>query len=277
MTGRLERLTWGAVGTATVVVAGWALLDPSLYDGLIDPVIRPGAVGQDVVSVVAGVWLCSAAARRDLRPRARLVALGVLGYLFYGYGIFAIERMYNQLYLIYLLLFSAAFWSLILGVGQLIVRPPVVSTLSRWLHVTSAVGALLQPAIFYPLWISMLIPLMRDRNQVDSLYSIFVLDLCFVMPAFLFVGVGLLRHRAWARLAAPAMFVLGSVLMTSLALAELVKPAFGQPVTAAGLLPPLALTALFGVLAGMTMNGLRQAPKPDPRLAPSGPLPTVHR
>ena len=35
----------------------------------------------------------------------------------------------------------------------------------RW----SAAGSLLQPLIFYPLWISMLIPLMVRRDQIDSL------------------------------------------------------------------------------------------------------------
>ena len=45
------------------------------------------------------------------------------------------------------------------------------------------------------------------------------------------------------------MFVLGAVLIFSLALGELVKPAFGSPVTMAGLLPPTLLTTLFLALA----------------------------
>jgi hypothetical protein len=109
----------------------------------------------------------------------------------------------------------------------------------------------------------MLIPLMRDRDQIDSLYSIFVLDLCFVMPAFLFVGVGLIRKQGWALLMAPGMFVLGSVLMASLTIAELAKPIFGQPFIVAGVLPPLALAVLFAALAGVHLRNLQFKTNPD--------------
>jgi hypothetical protein len=262
MEGRLERLSWAAAGAATVGVSTWALLDASLYDGLINPSTRPGAIGQDIVNVLAGAWLCLVAARRDLQLRTRLVAMGVLGYLFYGYGIYTIERMYNPLYLVYLFVFTIAFWSLILAAGKLMKRPPS-PTLARRLRVTSAIGALLQPAIFYPLWIGMLIPLMRDRDQIDSLYSIFVLDLCFVMPAFLFVGLGLIRQQGWALLLAPGMFVLGSILMASLTIAELAKPMLGQPFIAAGVLPPLALAVLFAALAGVHLHNLQFRASPD--------------
>lgn len=256
MTGWLERLCWAVAGASTVVVSGWALLDSSLYDRLIDPATRPGALGQDAVNVIAGIWLSLAAARRELRPRTRLIVLGVLGYLFYGYGIFTIERMYNPLYLVYLLVFTVSFWSLIRGAGEVVLRPPGTPTLSRKVRLASAVGALIQPAIFYPLWIALLIPLMRDRHQIDTLYSIFVLDLCFVMPAFLIVGVGLVRQRPWALLLAPSMFVLGSVLMASLTLTELVKPRFAQAVSAVGVLPPLTLTVVFAALVVVHLQAL---------------------
>jgi hypothetical protein len=121
--------------------------------------------------------------------------------------------------------------------------------LPRRIAMISAGGALLQPLIFYPLWIGMLIPLMINHNQIDSLYSIFLLDLVFIMPAFLLVAVGQLLGRGWAVVLAPVMFVLGAVLIFSLALGELVKPAFGSPVTVAGLLPPTLLTLLFVALA----------------------------
>ena len=146
--------------------------------------------------------------------------------------------MYNALYLVYLFVFTVAFWSVIRAAGKVVFRPPGIPMLSRRLQVASVVGALIQPAIFYPLWIGMLILLMRERDQIDSLYSIFVLDLCFVMPAFLFVGVGLVRQRSWALLLAPGMFVLGSALMVSLTIAEFAKPMYGQPFNVAGVLAP---------------------------------------
>ena len=56
------------------------------------------------------------------------------------------------------------------------------------------------------------------------------------------------------------MFVLGAVLIFSLALGELVEPAFGSPVTMAGLLPPTLLTTLFLALAVLHLKKLSFRP-----------------
>ncbi|MEO3934454.1 hypothetical protein WMO79_16790 [Micrococcaceae bacterium Sec7.4] len=72
---------------------------------------------------------------------------------------------------------------------------PVRARLPQGIRVLSASGALLQPLIFYPLWIGMLLPLMRNGDQIDSLYFVFILDLCFVMPAFLILAVLTFRSR----------------------------------------------------------------------------------
>jgi predicted lipid-binding transport protein (Tim44 family) len=61
-------------------------------------------------------------------------------------------------------------------------------------------------------------------------------------------------------LLAPVMFVLGAVLIFSLALGELLKPAFGSPITMAGLLPPTLLTALFVALAVLHLKKLSFRP-----------------
>jgi hypothetical protein len=70
------------------------------------------------------------------------------------------------------------------------------------------------------------------------------------------VGVGLFRERSWAIVLAPVMFVLGAVLIFSLALGELVKPAFGAPITVTGLVPPTLLIVLFVGLAVLHLKRL---------------------
>ena len=109
-----RRLGWLIAGVLSVVTAGWGLLDPGIYVGLIAPATRPGALSQDVITVIAGLTLCGLAGTR-IGPKAELVGLGLLGYLFYGYGIYVIERVYNLLYLNYLALFGIAAWLLVLG------------------------------------------------------------------------------------------------------------------------------------------------------------------
>jgi hypothetical protein len=265
--GGSRRLGWLIAGVLSVVTAGWGLLDPGIYVGLIAPATRPGALSQDVITVIAGLTLCGLAGTR-IGPKAELVGLGLLGYLFYGYGIYVIERVYNLLYLNYLALFGIAAWLLVLGAVDVVHSTADRASLPRQFSKISAGGALLQPLIFYPLWISMLIPIMVTREQIDSLYSIFILDLVFIMPAFLLVAVGQFRGRSWAVVLAPVMFLLGAVLIFSLALGELVKPAFGSPITMAGLLPPTLLTALFVALAVLHLNKLSFWPCAHPPTEP---------
>jgi hypothetical protein len=254
---RARRLGWLLTGILSVITAGWGLLDPGIYQGLIAPATRPGAFSQDVISVIAGLVLAGLAlAHARVGIKTELVALGLLGYLFYGYGIYAIERVYNVLYLNYLALFGLSAWLLVIGSIDVVRRTADRATLPRRIAGISAGGALLQPLIFYPLWLGMLTPLMINHNQIDSLYSIFILDLVFIMPAFLLVAVGQFRGRGWALVLAPVMFVLGAALIFSLALGELVKPAFGSPITVAGLLPPTLLTVLFVALAILHLAGL---------------------
>jgi hypothetical protein len=67
---------------------------------------------------------------------------------------------------------------------------------------------------------------------------------------------------------APVMFVLGAVLIFSLALGELVKPAFGSPITMAGLLRPTLLTALCVALAVLHLKKLSFTPSTHPPTEP---------
>jgi hypothetical protein len=224
--------------------------------------------------VLVGVVLCALALRRGpTRPKEGLVGLGLLGYLFYGYGIYTIERVYNLLYLGYLALFALAFWSLAFGSVEVARDFGPAASLDRLTRRVSGVGALLQPAVFYPLWISMLIPLMTERKQIDSLYSIFILDLCFIMPAFLFVAIGTFAGRGTALVLAPVMYVLGAALILSLALGELVKPLFGAPITANGLLPSGALTLLFATLGALHLSRLRLSTTSSSALSESASAP----
>ena len=258
------RAGWLVAGLLAAVTAGWGLIDPTIYLGLIAPATRPGALSQDVITVVAGLVLGGLALRRVRAWQAEPIALGLLGYLFYAYGIYVIERVYNGWYLNYLMIFGLAGWLLALGSADVVRRDAHRVALTPRIRWLSAIGALLPPLIFCPLWIGMLIPLMREREQIDSLYSIFILDLVVVMPAFLLVAIGLIRRRGWAVLLAPVMFVLGAVLIFSLVLGELVKPAFDSPVTLAGLLPPTVLSVLFAALGALhlTRSSLRPGARP---------------
>jgi hypothetical protein len=70
-------------------------------------------------------------------PKAELVGLGLLGYLFYGYGIYVIERVYNVLYLN----LGIAAWLLVLGAVDVVHRTADRASLTRQFSKISAGGA----------------------------------------------------------------------------------------------------------------------------------------
>lgn len=272
----LHRLLWATAGLLAVAAAGTGLWRPAIYNGVVAADLIPGAYSQDLLSAAAGLgllYLSLAAGRKGTKHQ--IVALGLLGYLFYGYGIYVIERTYNGLYLLYMAVFAVSFWAMAVA-GATMDRATPTAALPRALRITSASGALLQPLIFYPLWIGMLLPLMQTGQRIDSLYSIFILDLCFIMPAFLILSVLTYRNRRTGLLLLPALYVLGFTLIFSLAVGELVKPLFGSAPGLPALLPALALSGLFLVLALLHLAKLR-IPAAVPSIPPGPPVPQPGR
>ena len=114
------RALWILTGALTLPAAVTGLLFPEIYQGVVAAELLPGAVSQDLMSAVAGVALpVLAVADRRGRPKLQLVALGVLGYLFYAYGIYSIERTYNGFYLVYLAVFALSFWGMVFTAVEL--------------------------------------------------------------------------------------------------------------------------------------------------------------
>ncbi|MDQ0731656.1 putative membrane protein [Arthrobacter sp. B1I2] len=267
----LNRLLWAVAGLLALAAAVTGVWRPEIYEWVVARELIPGAYSQDLLSAAAGLALLYLSyAARPHRTKYQIVAVGLLGYLFYAYGIYVIERTYNGLYLLYMAVFALSFWAMVTAGATMDRGNPSVS-LSRALRITSASGAMLQPLIFYPLWIGMLLPLMRSGEQIDSLYSIFILDLCFIMPGFLILSFLTFRNHRTGLLLLPALYVLGFTLIFSLAVGELVKPLFRAAPSLAALLPALGLSGLFLVLGVLHLARLR--PSGPPLEGPTVPQP----
>lgn len=244
----LRRRAWVLIALLTLVAAGVGVASPAIYDGLVEKPYLPGAYSQDVMSIVAAlVLLVLALTAKASRPRLELIVLGLLGYLVYAYGVYTIERVYNWLYLVYMAIFAAALWAVVYETVALCRRTVQVS-LPKGVRLLSASGALLQPLMFYPLWIAMLLPLMAARQKIETIYSIFILDLCLIMPAFLILAIAAFRGQKTGLLLLPAAYVLGFALILPLAAAEPAKELFGSRFDPVAFWLWLALSLFFLVL-----------------------------
>jgi hypothetical protein len=191
------------IAVLVTVAAGSGVFVPGLYRDA--PFFAIQAVAQDFVTLfvvlptlVVSAWL---AARRS--DRGRLVWLGVLVYLVYSYVIDAFVVHFNPLFLVYVPLLGCALYALIGGLlttdmdgirARVVGRVPVKSV--------SAFLALLA-VTFYAVWLSEAIaatvagtvpPSVQQNGTATN--AVQVLDMAWVLPAFLVVAVNLARKTA---------------------------------------------------------------------------------
>ncbi|MEJ2064515.1 MAG: hypothetical protein P8X74_14770 [Reinekea sp.] len=221
---RLAKLFWTLTSFLALFAALGGVIFKDIYLNLYPEDFLSGALPQDVLTIMVCLllfWLIRKTKENDVK--LQVIILGLLGSFFYLYGIFTIERVYNGLYLLYLATFAASFWSIIYSLSGFKSESCSTMTLDRRMLKTTAFISILIAIIFTVLWIFALIPLMKAHNRIEFLYSIYILDLCFVMPAFIMVAVMSLRGMALGILMAPAIMILGFFVIFPLGLNELAK------------------------------------------------------
>lgn len=239
---------------ATALIAGVCsaagLIDPNQYRAVISAAVLPGALGQDATALVLALILLVIA----IRPRpADRVVLPALAFLAYGYGIYSIERTVTVWYIAYLAALSCATWALVLGVARGMRAAHATEPLAGARRVLVAALCGLTAIAFSVAWVSALAPYARSGRQPTELWSIYLMDLCFVMPALAAAAWWTWRRDPRSRQLATLMTGLGAVMMASLSVAEVCGPLAGLPAEPVAALPTLVLTVMFS--AGWLMVG----------------------
>jgi len=260
----LNRWLWLAVATMSLAASGMGVLNPSLYDGLVPASIRPGVFTQDVVAISLSVALgLLAFSGRSHSIKRRVIAHGILGFLFYAYGIYAIERMYNPLYPLYLALFGSSLFVLIYSVATVPREAMRRIDVPHGLRRLGIAYGLFIAVMFNAIWLAQLMPLLQSGQQIDYLYSIYIIDLSFVMPAFVLASVLAARRHPLGLMGLPALFVLGAGILSPLALAEWIKPIrYNMPHDVGGLVLFGLLTVIFITLAAAFLAMMRTPSPP---------------
>lgn len=262
----INRGLWLANGLLALVASVVGVVSFDIYKGVAGSEVLPGIVSQDVLTVVAAVLLLFLGVRSQKgAAKEQVVILGLLGYLFYAYGIYAIEQVYNSLYFIYLALFGLSFYSMIYGVAS--IRPEVARrvALPDRMRKVAAGFSFFIAILFSLLWIITLVPLLQRGDRVEHFFSIYILDLSFIMPAFAILAVMVLRKAGLGLLLTPAMYVLGATLLFPVGLGELLKPAFDVAVEPGGVVLYFGVSALFLAMAVVYLRKLTFAER-----APAG-------
>jgi hypothetical protein len=253
-----NRIIWLVTVSLSLIAALSGVFRPGLYSKVISGDIMPGVFGQDLMTIAASLAILFLLIRiKEQDSTKHILILGIIGYLFYAYGIYVIERVYTVLYFVYLAIFGLSFWSLVYGAASIRQDIRQEASLSRLMRNLSAGFSLLVALIFDALWISALLPLLQAGEKIEFLYSVYILDLCFIMPAFILTAILVIKGKGLGLLLLPVMFVLGFTLIFSLVVAEAVKPFYYLAIDAGALGSSLALSLAFLALTVFYLRSLK--------------------
>jgi hypothetical protein len=201
-----------AVAILALIAAAAGLFIPGLYrEGPVAPAMR----GQDVVTLFAMcVLVALSIARMNEAPRATIMKIGLLGYALYvGIGA-AFAYRFNELFLVYVALFSASLFGLILTLTELDVarlRQSFDAGTPRIPVAAFLVGVALILAVSE---LGQIVTALITRSVPDLLVRsdgsgnfVFALDLGLVMPLALVAAFLLLGGTGWGFVLAGALLI----------------------------------------------------------------------
>lgn len=250
---------WFLLSILALVTSTSGVIYRSMYDTVVSDAIMPGVLSQDLMTIAISLVLLWISIRmKHDETTKQLLGVGILIYLFYGYGIYVIEQLYTILYFAYMAIFALATYSLIsvlMSLGK--IRHQHVSIDPLILR-AGAIFLIFNAIMFYIIWSSQIIPLIQDGDKLEFLFSIYILDLCFIMPAFLIYALRTLKGDNTASFAVPSLLLSGFMILAPLSLGELLRPlVFDLSMDLGGMALFLVLSVIFLLLSALYLTKMR--------------------
>ena len=197
-----------------------------IYSSVVVAKIIPGVFTQDLLVIVASILLLILSLNLKENSIKKLIIIhGILGFFLYAYGIYAIEQVYTFLYPLYLIILSLSFYSLSYSLCN--IKSDKLDKIKQLkiISIISSVYGIFIAIMFNFIWLSMLIDLIINSYRIEYTFSVFIIDLVFVMPALFIAAVMTLRNKAFGIINLSSLFILSFFILFPLALGEIIKPA----------------------------------------------------
>jgi hypothetical protein len=215
-----------------------------------------GFRGQDAVVLLFGLPLLALStwAYRRGSLRGGLVLLGTLGYFLYVYASMALSAAYNNLFLVYVALFSASLFAFVLAFG-VFDRQALAARYGRQLPRRGpALFMFLSGLVVLVVWGGPLAAaLLRNEAPatLDSYTTMFThaVDIAVIGPAAILAGILIWRREVMGYLLLAGMIILEIMLAPLIAGQTIVQLSLGLTLTTGEIVGPVASFALLGLLA----------------------------
>ena len=221
-----------AVLSAYSAIRGF--LDERLYGGILStgvfkPAYMAGTISQDIITIASSVVMVVLAAIYVKWKNAKVLIaiLGLMSYYFYAYGTYVISVLYTPIYFVYMIIFALSMFGMILGVSGFSMEDIKGLHLPKWIRISSAAFLAFIAGIFVPMWVSMMIPYIKNHT-VPDFFAIYILDLCFVIPFFIAVIYMLIRKYKSAYTLLGIALMKTITLILAVTIGEITVPAHGM-------------------------------------------------
>ncbi len=246
------------VSALIAVLAVFAAGAGLFWDGLYKNDTRSGAaqeIGNDLVTLVLSVPLLAVstyfAARGSLR--GRLIWTGMVFYFLYTYAMMAFMTAYNQLFLVYVAIYSLSLYTFgasLLTLDVNIVKQRLAGAPVR----AAAVFMFLMSLMLTAMWLGTLIPPLI-AGEVPALLETYTtmvvqaMDLGIIVPLGLVTGALLLKRNAWGYALASIVLIKGATYGTAV-----LSMALFQVLNGIEIFIPFALAVIALVLAAIALS-----------------------
>ena len=242
----------GALAVVTALAAATTFFIPGVLRG--PAVMNGSARGTALVMIVLGIpaLLIAMWSAANGSIRALIVWLGVIAYLSYNAVMFIFATPFNQLFLLYVAMFSLCFWSATSILHQVDVealrarfspRLPVRGLAAYALFIV-ALNALVWLRNVVPSVLSSTPPSWLDGTGLGT-HPVYVLDLAFWLPLMAVAAFWLWRRRPWGYLLVGSILTMWVIESVGVA----VDQWMGSAADPASTVASAAMTPVFGVLA----------------------------
>jgi hypothetical protein len=222
-----------------------------------------GYRGQDAVALFLGVPLLIAAIFLYQRgsPGGHLLLVGLLGYFLYLYASMALGAAYNQLFLLYVAIFSASLFAFILAfasvdlgaIGGLIPTSLPRRGLAVFMLAAGFVTLFVWGA---PLIAALTKGIAPDRMDSYTTMVTYALDLAIITPSTILCAVLVLRGHPLGYVIASPLLTLIVLLAPQIVLSTVFQRAAGVPFSMGEMVGPMAGFVVLGIIAAWLLIDL---------------------
>lgn len=215
-----------------------------------------GNRGTDAITLLLGIpfLLLSLRLYRRGSLRGGLLLAGVIAYFLYVYASLALSAAYNNLFLVYIVLFSASLFALLLAFASVNLQALPAHFLPRLPRLSVAVFMFASGLVTFVVWLGPLLSALLQDEPPHLLGSYTtkvtdVLDLGIITPATFATGLLILRRAALGYLVALALLVLEVSLAPLIAAQTISQVSAGVSFSTGEIVGPMAGFVVLALLA----------------------------